>query len=454
MNGPALLLTASLLWPITAAHAQGAAGLNSSASGTLSDRVYYAIGGGTLMTPPSSMNTPSSIGMGARFNGLAMCSRLDMKATVTNSLNGTTEGFKSLWTDITGSLSSAVAGLPALILKRSNPDLYDLLNNGVLQARMDFDKSELNCERLSERIADISTDQEWKSAANAETLREAIATGGGDAVSSMRKVKQESGDQGLKWLGGETRGGRGQPPVQVTHDTMQAGYNILNARPVNDRSPVSPSACSGGLCRTWNTPEQAAQFMQRVVGDQQIHTCDNCPPSQSTAGTGLTPVIQEEQDKIAHLLRAMLTGQEPIDLDNLGQVSGGSLRVTRNLMSALAQDPDREILLERLSGELALVRVLEQSVWAMRALRAGMHEPNIANVKEAGTTNDRNLATLEREIDLIKTELELRRELSNNTATNLLERLIGRQKQTGRIDPLDPETERVENADTAREVRK
>lgn len=120
------------------------------------------------------MRNPTSIGIGAQFNGLSMCSKLDVNATIKNSINGATEGFKTLWGDISSSLTGAVAGMPALILKRSNPDLYDLLNNGVLQAKLDFDKGQINCER----IADISTHSEWQQAANAKTLQDAITTGG------------------------------------------------------------------------------------------------------------------------------------------------------------------------------------------------------------------------------------------------------------------------------------
>lgn len=199
----------------------------------------------------------------------------------------------------------------------------------------------------------------------------------------MRKAKQKTGNKGLKWVGSQSKGGRGQEPVQVTRDTMKAGYNILNSRPVADSSPVSDSACTGGLCNAWKSPDEAAQFMQRVVGDQKIRTCENCQPAETTAGVGLTPMLQDEQEKIAKILGEMVADSKKVTEAKLEEASGGGMRVTRNLVDALRGDPDQKLLVERLSGELALVRVLERAIWASRALLAGMHEPNIANVKEA-----------------------------------------------------------------------
>jgi len=49
------------------------------------------------------------------------------------------------------SATSAVASLPALILQRANPALYNLITNGILQARLDFDRSKGTCRAIGER---------------------------------------------------------------------------------------------------------------------------------------------------------------------------------------------------------------------------------------------------------------------------------------------------------------
>ncbi len=41
--------------------------------------------------------------------------------------------------------TGAVASLPAMIIQRANPGLYDMLTNGVLQANVAYDKAQFNC---------------------------------------------------------------------------------------------------------------------------------------------------------------------------------------------------------------------------------------------------------------------------------------------------------------------
>lgn len=419
-------------------------------SATLSDRIYYQIGGANISTRPSTRMNPLGYGISASWSGLQMCGNLDLEGTVKNQLNGATQGFKNMMSNVLQQATAAVASLPALILKRSNPDLYDLLNNGVLQARADFDKGMLNCQRMTEKMSDVLNGGGWQQAATVTTWDEAIDSNLGDAAAAQQQATRESGNNGLPWVSGSSAGGNGQPPIAVTRDTMVAGYNILNKRQPADTSPVTGGSCGGELCRQWPTPEQAATFMKRVVGEQVVRTCDGCEQSRTTAGVGLMPIILEEQEKIFVALQDLVAKQMPTTPENLAKASGGSMRTTRSLIEALQRDPDSDVLVQRLSGEMALVRVLEMAISAYRAMLAGMREPNIANVNEAVTSNDRSLATLEREINLIKTELDLRNSIANNTAMAILERRAGRNESSKGIDQHDPRVNLPAQADKPR----
>lgn len=56
---------------------------------------------------------------------------------------------------ITGA-TGAVSSMPAMILQRANPGLYEMITNGVLQAGLAFDKSKLNCESMANKLADYT----------------------------------------------------------------------------------------------------------------------------------------------------------------------------------------------------------------------------------------------------------------------------------------------------------
>ena len=69
--------------------------------------------------------------------------------------NGLTNGFQQIMSSVIQSATSAVASLPAH-LQRADPGLYNLLTNGVLQARLDFDRSKLTCKAMANRMADTA----------------------------------------------------------------------------------------------------------------------------------------------------------------------------------------------------------------------------------------------------------------------------------------------------------
>ncbi|MBC0030554.1 integrating conjugative element protein, partial [Escherichia coli] len=81
-----------------------------------------------------------------------MCGNFDLKTTVSNQLNGVTDGFKNLMGDVIQGATGAVASLPAMVIQRANPGLYDALTNGVLQANVAFDKAQLNCQNMAKRM--------------------------------------------------------------------------------------------------------------------------------------------------------------------------------------------------------------------------------------------------------------------------------------------------------------
>ncbi len=58
------------------------------------------------------------------------------------------------------SATSAVASLPALIIQRADPGLYNLLTNGVLQARLrGSNHSKLTCRAMAEKMAETAGGQ-------------------------------------------------------------------------------------------------------------------------------------------------------------------------------------------------------------------------------------------------------------------------------------------------------
>lgn len=75
---------------ISAGAAVSASSDGLSASGAISDGLFYSIGGGSVISPPSSRNSMSRLGMTGGWSSDLMCGNFDMKTTVGNQLNGPT----------------------------------------------------------------------------------------------------------------------------------------------------------------------------------------------------------------------------------------------------------------------------------------------------------------------------------------------------------------------------
>ena len=124
----------------------------------LGDDVLYSIGGGRAvpMGPGANMR---SLSVGVGWNSNLICGDMSLETTLQNQLNGITNGFQSIMSNVIQNATSAVASLPAMVIQRANPGLYNLLTNGILQARLDFDRSKTTCRAIANRMADIAGGQ-------------------------------------------------------------------------------------------------------------------------------------------------------------------------------------------------------------------------------------------------------------------------------------------------------
>ncbi|MLP08461.1 integrating conjugative element protein [Salmonella enterica subsp. enterica] len=434
-----LKITLAALLVSTFTHCALAADDNYSIDqqGAIADSLYYQIGGGSVITPALTRRNTQLLNMQVGWNADLMCGNFDIDTTVRNQLNGVTDGFKDLMGNVIQNATSAVASLPAMIIQRANPQLYDLLTNGVLQGRIDFDKSQLSCQKMAEKMTDFAYGSAWTQSAKAENYQ-SITTSEKDAVRAEKRMEQEAASKGKTWVGGQKRGGSGQQSIKLVGDTTKAGYNILNQRNVTETGSVSGSQCQGEICRVWSKPEDAAKWMTRVVGEQTINVApDNDAGGSSEqksgaqAGVGLSPLIAEEQEKIAQVMADLVNGNLKPTHENLAKASGGSLQLTRGVVEALRDEPDASVLVQRLSGEMALARVMEQALMARRTLLAGMREPNIASEKEAQTQLNQTTLQLDQELNQLRLELEMRRMLADNASTSVLTRKVQRDVTRG-----------------------
>lgn len=385
---------------------------------------YYSIGGGAPIGPPASTQTETvTIGASVAWGSNLTCGEFDPFVTVSNQLNGVTEGFQRMMSDVLDAATAAVAALPGLILQRANPGLYDLMQNGILQGKLDLEYAKTSCEEISRRLADKLPVDDWTLVSTGQRWREAAASGQ-DIIDAKRAVQATAGEGGLPWTCGELRGGAGQPPVDVNADTVMAGYNVLlNRVPCDDTPAVVTEPEESRLAVQWDTPGAAAGFAVEVLGDTAIRTCEGCERLESTPGKGLAFVHDEARVDVETALAELVASTAPPTLDELMTVSAPpGIVLTRPLIEAIRADEERDLIVQRLAGEIALARTLERALLVRRMLQAGKREPNIASIGPAQEALETSFSDLTAEIDGLLYELNVREAITSNTAQKLLVR--------------------------------
>lgn len=397
-----------------------------AAQGTmLYDKVFYQIGGGSAVMPSPSRKRPHELSLGLGWNANLMCGNFDIKTTVKNQLNGITEGFKDLMGNIIQSATGAVASMPAMVIQRANPQLYDLLTNGVLQGRLDFENLKTSCEELSNKAADYLADSGWNMMAKSQNYSN-IGNNQKDANLAKKQMEEDDGKKGIPWIGGKKQGGENQEPIKVLGSILSAGFNMFNGKAVTNKSAIPD--CDGTLCSTWKSPQEVADWGTRVLGESIKTTCTTCGNTSYKPGVGLAPIIEEENIAVLNEFQRVLNTKNPT-IEDLRAISSTQMPVTRGLLEALKEDPDVRLLAPRLASEVAVSRTLEKALLLRRTMLTGMKEPNVANNKEALVEMEKNLTALDREIEQTEMEMRLQRQITGNTALATLEkRAIDRQK--------------------------
>ena len=390
------------------------------------DEFLYRLGGAEpIGLGPSARASTLRLGVSAEWNSDLVCGNFDVAHSIGQQLNGISGAFQQVMGNVIQTAQGVVASLPALVIQRLNPGLYDLLQNGVLEAGQEFRVAKLRCEEIADEMGDTLAHEGWSGIARADYWRRQVDVGGRDVVELAEEADGAAGaDGGVPWIGGTAAGGAGQEPIEVVGDVSMAGYNLLLGRAAEDASAVGPTACGeSDICKTWDEPDDMAAWMRRVVGEIEVRTCDGCRKVTTQAGLGLPSLYRREKSGLANILRPLAqTDAVPSEAALAGLTGGGGFRVTRRVIEAVRDEPRPADVADRLAGELAVGRVMEQAAMARRALLAGMREPNVANNEAALAQAERALEELDREIGQMEVELRVKALVAGNSSVAVLQR--------------------------------
>ena len=382
---------------------------------------YYEVGGATpnaagIGGDTVSIQLTGSAELGAGFS----CGKFDPVIGVANTLNGIADGVDDMVDAMTSAATAAIASLPALILQRANPGLYDLFQGALIRAETKVQLATKSCETMEAQIAQgknpyhdlvvLSKGNDWK-------VQMGIPTN--DPVSAQEAVEGSNGDNGLPWIGGGA-GGDDEEPLELTSDVAAAGFNVVSGRPVAESAPL-PASSDLPLAAVWPAPGDAAVWIAEVVGEVAVRTCESCVP-ETTPGTGLQSKLKDATESIATELDDAVASASPVNLDRLGDLSAPGVAVSHQVIDALRELPEleRAILQDRLAAEIALSRTVQKALYARRVLDSGRQLPEVIGIELATAHVEDAISKLDEEIERLLLERQVRGDVVSDTALTLL----------------------------------
>jgi integrating conjugative element protein (TIGR03755 family) len=408
------------------------------------NRLYYKIGGSNDFAFPPVSNTRTTI-LNTNTNlGIGMsCGMYNPALSISNSINDLKDSADNLEQSVVSSATGSLIQLPMYFLAQANPTAYNLLNNSLLSAHKQLDVSLKSCQTVKDQIAKgqnpyqdwgtISLNDQWKKHLTF------VSTGDEDINNSKKDIDSHSGESGVPWVQGKNdwddsphAGGKSQPPIHVVADTVKAGYNTLLNRDLSSDADAPDDAENSQLKQFFTNPKSASDWVTNVIGDQVITTCNDntCKKQQgSLVGHGLLPWVTSCQDNktdcadtIRDNLANLVTGNTAITKESLTSISADGLAMSPEVITSIRgmDTTQQKIIINKLSQEVAMQRVMDKSFIARNILSTGAQVPVIAANHPAQIVISHAIANLDNDIRSLAFESQVRKQTMSDTLSETL----------------------------------
>jgi len=397
----ALIVGSSLLNDV---QAQGVTAMNT--------RFYYEIGGGQAIsgTQQESIELNTSIYAGVNYS----CGEFDFDENVKQLFDNYQDMLEDLYTKLLQAISGAVASLPAYLLQRANPGLYEVLTNAIARYEQLVQISIRSCKEMEAMVARGENPyDDWIKVAKGEAWQQG-GEEGKTATETEEDIEEEARRNGVLWRGGERCGGEGMERCHVIEDVVREGYERL----------ITGAGEESSIVRYFPSEDDAVDWSRIVLGSYSQSLAEGGAP-ETVAGQGLSVLIYEVEQAHKELLTAMVESRALRTIENYEIVSAPGVDFNTVILSSLEALPegDRLFAVDRLASETAAAQILDRALVLRRLIRAGVREAHIANTTASNYIADMVLPELNEEIESILLEKRVKDEFVSETVAKLLDRL-------------------------------
>ena len=391
------------LSPIAPANAQsrieelkGAFGKGVRSDDVPAGRVGWTFGLGagadtdSLRPPTFSQKFGFSAGYSAGFG--YSCGSFDPFDSVEAMINSAIKKFKQLPQMFVQAAQGAVAGLPAYILNKINPSLYNVVTKQIDEAFKLFEINFKDCQTIEREIAlGQNPYQSFVMAGIGDRMRLETQYGEGTIDERMLQVRTQGPSNGVVMSAGKRYGGDGQKPIEATKDVLTSGVNLLTDRDVSNTGAFGESLHAMHPVTTlFESPDDMVEFITDIYGSRSYMLTKE-GPTEAKPGYGYQKKYIEMRDNTIEALQKYVardmdrkTFEKETDLlippETINEMRG----LPNYSLSIAIDDQARTHAVERLKRKLD---------YAMQSLKTGLTEPNLAQ-SEAYEVIEREITKL------------------------------------------------------------
>lgn len=362
---------------------------------------YYSIGGGDITPLPYDSGTHIELDVGGNASLGANCGAFSPEASIVNSLNGVGHTFGALASDVKNNLTGMIVGEGGYVMAKAMPNVYKFMRDGFEMGQEGFSMDTKSCQTMLSEVdqgqnpgkdwMNMAIGQDWQyhmSVASSQAAQTGLlGSDAADITQAKAQIDKNAGKAGVQWVQGVAKngqlfaGGEGQPIIQLTHDTVIAGYNILiGNRSYNDTTSPSVTKDNAGITSVFSSPTAAAKWAQYVIGEQTITTYSG-GSKKTTPGQGLLQDIQTQTQTLKPILTKLITGETQLSLKALHELDSPKITINVGVIQAIQKITDptlQAIWVNRVTEGIATNRVINKARLLQQLLLVGSEAPSIA----------------------------------------------------------------------------
>ncbi|MCY9874556.1 hypothetical protein [Vibrio barjaei] len=347
----------------------------------------------------------------------------EVSVTIANAFtDGTLQKIWADFQDIIGSLISSGGAiyLASLYISKANPQLYQLITNGIDLGFEDFLSAVGKCEDIMKSLMDTDAADALVAAGQNSMftkMTEAAATNWSEDIKKVTETIGEAPNEGFKWfeqLGKDKAGGDTQEPANLFGDTIRIGWCVMRglSKETCDPSKDQKDAASAddqyenkGMHKVIfgeGSMEDYSDVAIFLIGDTKFSTCIGCD-NVSIESKGAKAFFDKQVGIVSDAIRLILS-KRPSDITEqmfTNASAPGHIDFDIKYFNAFKRIPD----------EITKARYVKMVAYDVAFIRTEYAVSEVAN-NLSGMATDERIRGIGADVDIDKAVNKLRQEMT------------------------------------------